>query len=128
MKEIIAIVRMNMISKTKEALMKSDFPAFTCRQIVGRGKTKVGYTITDETARSEEVAANRMLAEEIAEQHRLVPRRMMTMLVKDEDLKKAVDLIISVNRTGNSGDGKIFVLPAAEVIRIRTGETGADAI
>ncbi|MEN6414543.1 MAG: P-II family nitrogen regulator [Veillonellales bacterium] len=128
MKEIIAIIRMNMISKTKEALLKSNFPSFTCRQVVGRGKTKVGYTITDETARSEAVANDREKAEQLAEQHRLVPRRMMTLLVKDEDLKEAIDLIIGVNRTGNPGDGKIFVLPASEVIRVRTGEKNADAL
>lgn len=128
MKEIIAIIRMNMVHKTKEALLKSNFPAFTCRQVVGRGKSKVTYTITDEAAISEAVVSDREKAEEIAEQHRLVSRRMMTMLVKDEDLPKALDLIIGVNRTGNAGDGKIFVRPAAEVIRVRTGETGADAL
>ncbi|MDP4091292.1 MAG: P-II family nitrogen regulator, partial [Bacillota bacterium] len=59
---------------------------------------------------------------EIAENFRLFPKRMITMIVKDEEKDKAVKSIIDANITGNSGDGKIFVLEVPEAIRIRTGE------
>ena len=128
MKEITAVIRMNMISKTKEALLKSNFPAFTCRQVVGRGKKKVAYTLVDEEALLNKLSEDKKLLEELSEYHRLVPKRMMTLLVNDEDVQSVIDLLISVNRSGNPGDGKIFVSPVEEAIRVRTGETGEAAL
>ena len=49
-------------------------------------------------------------------------------VVSDADVEKVIDLICSTCRTGEVGDGKIFVIPVEEVVRIRTGERGADAI
>lgn len=128
MKEITAVIRMNMISKTKEALLKSDFPAFTCRQVVGRGKKKVAYTLVDEEALLNKMSEEKNLLEELSEYHRLVPKRMMTLLVNDEDVQSVIDLLIAVNRSGNPGDGKIFISPVEETIRVRTGETGEAAL
>ena len=127
MKEVTAIIRMNMISKTKEALLKEGFPSFTCRKVVGRGKKKVIFSLMDE-AIAERVALNSNMAEEISEVHRLVPKRMIVILVNDEDVQEVVDTIIEVNRTGNPGDGKIFVTNVLDVVRVRTGETGAVAL
>jgi nitrogen regulatory protein PII 2 len=58
----------------------------------------------------------------------LVPKRMMTIVVPDADADKVVQTLITANKTGNKGDGKIFVQAVAEAIRIRTGERGADAL
>ena len=52
----------------------------------------------------------------------------LEMVVSDADVEQAVDAIIGVSRTGEIGDGKIFIMPVEEVIRIRTGETGDIAI
>lgn len=126
MKEIMAIIRLNMINKTKDALLKEGFPSITCRKVLGRGKKKVDFSLIDVI--SQNVMEPPRLAEELSEGHRLIPKRLLTMVVKDEDVKKVVDTIMSVNSTGNPGDGKIFVLPVMEVIRVRTGETGETAI
>lgn len=128
MKEITAIIRMNMIGKTKEALLKSSFPSFTCRKVVGRGKKKVNYTMIDDDAVSNKVIENKSELEEISEVHRLISKRMITMLVNDEDVQEVVDLIIDVNRTSNPGDGKIFICPVTDVVRVRTGEVDAKAL
>jgi nitrogen regulatory protein PII 2 len=127
MKELTAIIRMNMVSKTKEALLKEGFPSFTCRKVVGRGKKKVDFSIIDD-AISERIMLNTNMAEEISEIHRLVPKRLITLLVNDEELERVVNTIIEVNRTDNPGDGKIFITNVVDAVRVRTGEKGTKAI
>lgn len=60
--------------------------------------------------------------------HRLVAKRMIDMFVRDEDLQKLIDTVVEVNKTNHAGDGKIFVLPVNDAIRVRTGEKGIEAI
>ena len=60
--------------------------------------------------------------------HRLVAKRMIDMFVRDENLKKLIDTVVEVNKTNHAGDGKIFVLPVNDAIRVRTGEKGIEAI
>jgi len=57
-----------------------------------------------------------------------VPKMKIELVVRDEDAAKAVKIIRETAYTGNIGDGKIFVLPVEEVIRVRTGETGEAAL
>ena len=57
-----------------------------------------------------------------------VPKLLLMVVVKDEDVDKAIELILAAARTGNVGDGKIFVTPVSRVVRIRTGETGNEAV
>lgn len=57
-----------------------------------------------------------------------VPKLLLKVVVKDDDLDKAINLIVAAARTGNVGDGKIFAYPVSRVVRIRTGETGNEAI
>ena len=57
-----------------------------------------------------------------------VPKVMLKVAVKAEDLDKAVEAVTSAARTGNVGDGKVFVYAVAKVVRIRTGETDNDAL
>lgn len=128
MKEVTAIIRMNMINATKEALLKSEFPAFTCRKVLGRGKKKVRFLMIDDESIDDKAVEDRKFVEDISEIHRLVPKRMLTILVKDEDVNELVELIIDVNRTSNPGDGKIFISDVTDVYRIRTGEIGEEAL
>ncbi len=127
MKEVMSIIRMNMINKTKKALLDSGFPSITVRKVLGRGKKKIDFSVIQNFI-SDGAIESAHTAEQLSEGHRLVPKRLITMIVNDEDVKKAVDTIISVNSTGNPGDGKIFVLPINDVLRIRTGEIGTDAV
>ena len=58
----------------------------------------------------------------------MVAKRMIDMFVRDEDLQKLIDTVVEVNKTNHAGDGKIFVLPVNDAIRVRTGEKGIEAI
>jgi nitrogen regulatory protein PII 2 len=60
----------------------------------------------------------------LGQSSRLIPKRAILMIVPDKSVKKAVKTIISVNRAGKSGDGKIFVMPSIDSVSVRTGESG----
>lgn len=126
MKEIMAVIRLNMIGKTKQALLESGFPAMTCTKVMGRGKAKVDYSLVN--AELIEGILEPRTAEQLSEGHRLIPKRLITITVGDEDVKKAVETIIDANCTSSPGDGKIFVMPVSNVVRVRTGETGEIAV
>ncbi len=127
MKEIMAVIRMDMISKTKEALLLEGFPAMNCRKVMGRGKKKVDFTLIERIITDGLEISSPKTAEAISEGHRLIPKRLLSLVVKDEEVSKAVDAIINTNSKGNPGDGKIFVMPVTDSVRIRTGESG-DAV
>lgn len=128
MKEIMAVIRMDMIGKTKEALLLEGFPAMNCRKVVGRGRKKVDFTIIEKIITEGFEINSPRAAEAISEGHRLIPKRLISLVVKDDQVKKAVDAIMNTNCKGNPGDGKIFVLPVTDCIRIRTGESGAGVV
>jgi nitrogen regulatory protein PII 2 len=127
MKEVIAIIRMNKINETKRALSEAGFPSITCRKVYGRGKLKVEFTMIKEYM-TNIPAANSTELEAISEAHRLIPKRYLTLIVQDDEVKKVAETIIEVNQTGSMGDGKIFVLPIVDVIRVRTEEKGIKAV
>jgi nitrogen regulatory protein PII 2 len=119
MKEVMAVIRMNKINDTKRALNEAGISSFTATgRVQGRGKGLVDYRILHgaEEGTPEAIA-------QLGDGPRLVPKRMITVIVSDDWVEKTVDTIIKTNRTGSSGDGKIFVLPVLEATRIRTGET-----
>ncbi len=126
MKEVMAVIRMNMINQTKQALLAEGFPALNCRKVLGRGKKKVDFSLISMMAEIQ--TAPPVLVETITEEHRLIPKRLISLVVRDEEVQKAVDAIIEINSRGNPGDGKIFVMPVTETVRVRTGETGEAAV
>lgn len=127
MKEVLAIIRMDMISKTKDALLKEGFAALNCRKVLGRGKKKVDFSMLEGMVKGIEIPSP-VVAEAMSEGHRLIPKRLLSLIVADDEAKKVVDIIVEVNSKGKPGDGKIFVMPVSDVIRVRTGETGEVAI
>jgi len=127
MKEVMAIIRMDMISKTKEALLKANFPALSCTKVLGRGKKKVDFTLIENMLSGSEFSSP-CVAEAISEGHRLVPKRLLSIVVMDDEVNKLVDTLIAVNQKGHPGDGKIFVMPITDSIRVRTGENGELAL
>lgn len=127
MKEVMCIIRLNTVNKTKEALAEAGFPSITCRKVLGRGKKSIDKALIEAYMEAGEVAPS-PYAENLSERGRLIPKRLITLVVKDEDVKTVVDTVISVNSTGTPGDGKIFVLPVEEVFRVRDGQAGEDAI
>ena len=128
MKEITAIIRMDKVNKTKEALLKEGFPSITCKKVLGRGKKKVAYELFQGILNGTEEGLSPVVAEQLSEEHRLLPKRMLMLVVEDESVDKVVKTIISVNQNGNPGDGKIFVSTIDDAIRVRTGEVGSAAI
>jgi nitrogen regulatory protein PII 2 len=94
---------------------------------MGRGKKKVDYSLIEGILNGNEMISP-MLAEVVSEGHRLLPKRLLSLIVEDDQVKKVVDIIINTNSKGKQGDGKIFVLPIMEAIRVRTGEKGNEAI
>ncbi len=127
MKEVMAIIRMNKITDTKEALSKAGFPSITCRKVYGRGKKKVNFELIEELIDGQPIAEPSVL-ESISENHRLIAKRYLTMIVDDADASEVADIIIKANQTGNMGDGRIFITNIDDAIRVRTGENGVAAI
>lgn len=112
MKRIIAIVRPEKMEPLKEALFAAEVSGMTISQVSGCGNQH-GWT---EYFRGAEVLLN------------MVPKVKFEMVVDDERVESLVKVIQQVARTGEVGDGKIFISPVEQVIRIRTGESGSEAV
>ena len=112
MKLVEAIVKPFKLEEIKEALTKAGIQGMTVEEVKGFGRQK-GHT---ELYRGAEYSVD------------FLPKVRLEILVPDEKAAKIVELITDSARTGKIGDGKIFVTPLDEVIRIRTGERGEDAI
>ena len=119
MKEIMAIVRINMMNKTKKALAEAGISSMTARDALGRGKGLVDLTLLEGAEKGYEEAIA-----QLGQSQRLIPKRIFFVVVPDRLVKKTVQTIIAVNRTGKSGDGKIFVMPVMDSVRVRTAESG----
>jgi nitrogen regulatory protein P-II 1 len=112
MKRIDAVVRREQFGKVKLALEALSCPGMMVFTFRGHGK-QGGLT---ETYRGRKFKVD------------LLPKVLITIFVNDADVKKLVEAITKAARTGEIGDGKIFVAPCENVIRIRTGEEGTVAI
>jgi len=123
MKEIMAVVRMNMIGKTKRALADVGISSLTAKDVLGRGKGIVDFSVLKGAEKGYEEAIS-----QLGQDQRLIPKRLLTIIVPDKLVKKTVSTIISVNKTGKSGDGKIFVLPVMEAWQVRTGDSGDEIL
>ena len=121
MKDIMAIIRVNKMNQTKKALEEAGITSMTATgRVLGRGKGNVDYRILNGAKEGQEEA----IAQLDTNGPRLIPKRLITVIVPDNLVKKTVDAIIKANQTGKSGDGKIFVLPVLESYRVRTAESG----
>ncbi|AGL01838.1 P-II family nitrogen regulator [Desulfoscipio gibsoniae] len=126
MKEIIAIIRMNKVNPTKKALADIGVCGLHAIKVMGRGKIHIDLTVLDNIGATEEIAG--IVTDSLAKGSRLIPKRMLTILVQDSEIDKVVNTIISVNKEGNKGDGKIFICPVGDAVRVRTGDRGEAAI
>ncbi len=112
MKRIVAIVRPEKLESVKEALFAIPVSGMTISQVSGCGNQH-GWK---EYYRGTEVLLN------------MVPKIRFEIVVDDSEVDTVVDTLISSARTGEVGDGKIFISPIEQIIRIRTGERGDLAI
>ena len=123
MKEVIAIIHLNKMEATTDALEVIGISSFTAYKASGRGKQK-GLQIPHPTPLDERDERD----ERDEKRMKYIPKRMISVMVEDEFVPAVVAVITKVNRTGNYGDGRIFVSPMEESVRIRTGERGSVAI
>ncbi|MFN3919817.1 MAG: P-II family nitrogen regulator [Methylohalobius sp.] len=112
MKLIVAIIKPFKLDEVRQALSGLGISGMTVTEVKGYGRQK-GHT---ELYRGAEYVVD------------FLPKVKIEVAVSDEFLERAVEAIANAARTGKIGDGKIFVLPLNEVIRIRTGETGTEAL
>ncbi|MGE4285687.1 MAG: P-II family nitrogen regulator [Phycisphaerae bacterium] len=112
MKLIIAYIQPHKLDSVKEALLKADVAKMSVTNCLGCGAQQ-GFS---ESYRGVKFEVN------------LLKKVRLEIAVNDEFVEKTLDAIITAARTGNIGDGKIFVLPLEECIRIRTGEKDKAAI
>ncbi len=119
MKEVMAIVRMNMMNKTKKALSDAGVSSMTAKDVLGRGKGLVDMHLLKGAEQGYEEAIAHL-----GQSQRLIPKRLLTIVVQDEMVDRVVETIIEVNKTGKSGDGKIFVMPVFDSVSVRTGVGG----
>jgi nitrogen regulatory protein PII 2 len=122
MKEVTAIIRRERVKATKEALVEAGFPSLHICDVEGRGKQRgLKYRSTPKMGEEEEARAREVGM-------RFLPKKMLTMMVRDEDENKVVDVIIKANQTKEIGDGKIFISPLNDAVRLRTGDRGGEAL
>ena len=119
MKEITAVLRMNKVQRTRDALAELGFYALTVKHVLGRGRQKGLQFELEGSSAPDYVEAPRI---------NYIPKRMLTIIVSDDQVEGVIETIIKANQTGNIGDGKIFVSPVEEIMRIRTKEVGERAI
>lgn len=112
MKKIEAIIKPFKLDEVREALSEIGCSGLTVAEVKGFGRQK-GHT---ELYRGAEYTVD------------FLPKIKVEVVLADELVDKAIDAIIKAARTGKIGDGKIFVTDVPQVVRIRTGETGEDAV
>jgi nitrogen regulatory protein P-II 1 len=112
MKKIEAIIKPFKLDEVREALHDVGVTGMTVTEVKGFGRQK-GHT---ELYRGAEYVVD------------FLPKLKIEIVLADEAVEPAIEAIVKAARTGKIGDGKIFVFPAEQVVRIRTGETGDSAI
>ena len=112
MKKINCIIRPQKLEEVKKALTEVGIIGMTVAEVRGYGKQK-GFV---QHYRTSETLVN------------LLPKVEIKVVVEDKDLERTVQVIMNAAKTGEVGDGKIFISEVVDVIRIRTGERGAKAI
>jgi nitrogen regulatory protein P-II 1 len=112
MKKIEAIIREERLNDVKKALEEKSYWGMTVSQVSGRGKQK-GISLQ---WRAGEYRVD------------LLPKIKIELVVLEEDVTAVLDAIVANARTGETGDGKIFVLPVDSVVRVRTGDRNENAI
>jgi len=111
-KKVQAIIKPFKLDVVKECLSRIGVDGLTVSDVKGFGRQK-GHT---ELYRGAEYVVD------------FLPKVMLEVMVRDDMVASVVEAITSAAKTGRIGDGKIFVVPIEDVVRIRTGERGADAI
>lgn len=144
MKEIIAIIRTDAVESTKKALESVGVKGITFSDVIGRGRQRGTIQTLDPEASIRRRAGGYMLqqrgmiTDEEYPRYTLpvekeidlgfLPKKMLVMITGDDEVPLIVQTLIRANQKGQHGDGRIFVCPLEDSIRIRTGEHGDPAL
>ena len=112
MKMVMAIIKPFKLDDVREALAEAGVTGITVTEVKGFGRQK-GHT---ELYRGAEYVVD------------FLPKVKLEIVVKEEDVDRCIETIQKAAHTGKIGDGKIFVFPVEQAVRIRTGESGRDAV
>lgn len=115
MKEVLAIIRPERLYQTKIRLQRLRLSSCTHQRVLGRGRERGLRYLPRQQAESDAGV-------------RYLPKRLISWVVEEAQVESLVSAIIEVNRTGRLGDGKIFVLPVEEAVRVRTRDRGVEAL
>ncbi|MBI4302273.1 MAG: P-II family nitrogen regulator [Chloroflexi bacterium] len=113
MNKIEAIIRPEKLETLKNALAEAGFFGLNVVNVTGRGIQR-GITYVGRTGEKHSID--------------MLPKVKLELVVREADTEKVIEIIVANSRTGEIGDGKIFVAPITEVIRVRTGERGEEAL
>lgn len=123
MKEIIAFIRPSQMNATKRALDALDIPSVTAIPVLGRGNQRgLNVTLSRIDVHPQLLAKSRTMG------MKFVPKRMLVIGAPDKDVDTIVEAIVKANRTGYIGDGKIFICPTDDALKVRTNQRGDDAL
>ena len=111
MKKIEAIIRKSRFEDVKNALLNADIEWFSYYDVRGRGKAREGRIYRG-----------------VVYDTSSIERRLISIVVRDKNVEKTVRAVMEAARTGDIGDGRIFIIPVEDSIRIRTGERGDIAL
>ena len=112
MKKVEAIIRPDRLDAVMDGLTGIGYPGVTITEVRGHGKQR---GIKHQWRGNEYTVA-------------LIPKIKVEVVVMDEDVPRTIDVVVRASRTGNIGDGKIFVTEVEEAVRVRTGDNGFNAI
>jgi nitrogen regulatory protein PII 2 len=122
MKEIIAIIRPKKVGPTKDALEKLGFPSITAISVLGRGRQRGIAGELNFEVRPEIIVQGKSGG------MKYIPKRLLSIVVRNGDVDAVIKTIVDVNQTAQIGDGKIFVCPVNNAVRVRTDEQGETAV
>ncbi len=111
MKKIEAIIRVSKFEEVRDALHEAGIDFITCWDVTGMGNEKAGSIYRAQVFET-----------------RYIQRRMISFVCRDHFVENAIQAIITAGRTGDMGDGKIFISTIEDSIRIRTGERGPESL
>jgi nitrogen regulatory protein PII 2 len=120
MKMIMGIIKIDKMNETKKALTEAGITSMTATgKVFGRGKGLWDAKVMEGAKKDMPEALTHLGIEP-----RLRPQRVITIVVPDDKVGTVVDTLIEVNQTPAPGDGKIFVMPVYDSLKVRTGESG----
>ena len=116
MKNVIALIRPKKYFATKALLAERGFMSMSVYNVLGHGRKRMGFSPAIGNAENTYDGAS------------FYAKKWIEIYVRDEDKDHLIQTIFEANGTGHAGDGMVFVLPVADAVRLRTGETGENAL